>query len=143
MSVARSSSRCRIGLAISRLSCLPAFNIDDTTDSGNACYTRTSSRNYRKRLADETHVCVTLCREPNVPSIIKWQCYRILAGVLLANFGPTPAPQPTVTLMDQGAFCASSLFSVDSHDLPLLGEPERPHFVMFLCSADTHRFFVL
>jgi hypothetical protein len=24
---------------------------------------------------------------------------------VLANFGPPPVPQPTVTLMDQGAFC--------------------------------------
>jgi hypothetical protein len=24
---------------------------------------------------------------------------------VLANFGPLPVPQPTVSLMDQGAFC--------------------------------------
>jgi len=50
-----------------------------------------------------------------LPSIPKELVSQFLTGPMamlsnfgpgvLANFGPPPVPQPTVSLMDQGAFC--------------------------------------
>src|SRR5271166_6049759 len=56
----------------------------------------TDGRRLRVRLT-EFALCVSYCASVAMLS-------NFGPGVL-ANFGPPPVPQPTVTLMDQGAFC--------------------------------------